>query len=111
MSQFDEFLADGARIGAEIRAAKALADDAELAARRAQRSNTVIAELKDANAGNLSMKHLLLRELKKVDPSHPLVRDAALRDQVSASAKKIMKATDNWDNVREFGLNFKVPGR
>ena len=34
MSQFDGFLADSARIGSEIRAAKAQADDAELALRR-----------------------------------------------------------------------------
>ena len=104
MSQFDAFLADGARIGSEIRAAKAQAD-------AAQRSNQVIVTLKEANAGNLAMKHLALRELKRIDPTHPLVRDAALREQIATAAERVMKMSDNWDDVREFGLNYKLPGR
>lgn len=111
MSQLDGFFADAARIGSEIRAAKAQADDAELALRNQQRANKVIDTLKEANAGNLAMKYLALRELKRVDPNHPLVRDAALREQVSAGAKKVMKVSDNWDDVREFGQTYKISGR
>lgn len=111
MSQLDEFFADASRIEAEIRAAKSEADAAELALRQRRRSDKVIIELKEANAGNLVMKVLLLRELKKVDPSNPLIQDARLRQQVAASAETVMKETDHWDCVRDFGLNFKVPGR
>ncbi|KWT65019.1 MULTISPECIES: hypothetical protein [unclassified Variovorax] len=111
MSQFDAFLADSSRIGSEIRAAKAQADDAELALRRAQKANKLIADLEQSNAGNLAMKYLALRELKRLDPTHPLVRDAALREQVSAAAKKVLKVSGNWDDVRDFGQNYKLPGR
>ena len=111
MSQFDEFLADSARIGSEIRAAKAQADDAEFSLARLQKAQQVIAGLKEANAGNLAMKHLLLRELKRIDPTHPLVRDAAMREQIATAAEKVMKVSNNWDDVRAFGQNYKLPGR
>ncbi|CAN7358789.1 hypothetical protein [Variovorax sp. LjRoot178] len=111
MSQLDGFFSDAARIGDEIRAAKARADDAELALRNTQRSNKVITTLKEANAGNLAIKHLALRELKRIDPTHPLVRDAALREKIATAAEKVMKISDNWDDVRDFGLNYKLPGR
>jgi hypothetical protein len=104
MSQLDGFFADAARIGDDIRAAKARADDAV-------RATKVIDFLKEANAGNLAMKHLLLRELKRVDPNHPLVLGAALRERISAEAEKVMKRTDNWDDVRDFGLKFAIPKR
>lgn len=107
MSQLDEFFADASRINSEIRAAEDKAD-AEVNAQKAKR---VIAEVKGFNAGNLAMSHLALRELAKVDPTHPLVRDATLRESIKVDARKVMVRSNNWDDVREFGLNFKVPGR
>lgn len=104
MSQLDGFFADASRINSEIRA------EEDRAADRRQ-SNQVLAKVKGANAGNLAMKHLALRELAKLDPSHPLVRDAALRESISAGAKKVMSMSDNWDDVRDYGLNIKIPGR
>lgn len=111
MSQLDGFFADAARIGETVRAAKAQADDAEIAHRQLLNAHRAIQEIEAANSGNLAMKHLALRELGKVDPTHPLVRDASLREAVSAGAKKVMRISSNWDDVRDYGLNYKLPGR
>ena len=107
MSQLDEFFADASRINSEIRAAEDQAD----AAVNAQKAKRVIAEVKGFNAGNLAMSHLALRELAKVDPTHPLVRDAALRENIKVAARKVMSMSNNWDDVREFGQNYKISGR
>ena len=107
MTQFDQFLADAGRNTDQHIADMHRAADARALAS----ANEALRTVKAFNAGNLAMKHLLLRELAKLDPSHPLVRDAALRESVSAGAKKVMAATDHWDNVRDYGLNLKIPGR
>lgn len=104
MSQLDGFFADAARIGDEIRAAEARADDAV-------RARKVVVELKEFNAGNLAMKLLLLRELERVDPAHPLVLDEALRQRVTTEARRVMKSTNNWDDVRDFAAKFAISKR
>jgi hypothetical protein len=110
MSQLDGFFSDAARntdrLISDIERGSAEQAHAQLRA-----ANSTIVSLKDSNAGNLAMKHLALRELAKVDPHHPLVRDAALREAVSTAAKKVMRMSDNWDDVRDLGVNYKVPGR
>lgn len=107
MSQFDGFLADAGRNTDQYIADRRRAADAKKLAATVDDLRAV----KGYNAGNLAMKHLALRELAKLDPTHPLVRDAALRESVSAAAKKVMAMSDNWDDVRDYGLNLKIPGR
>lgn len=111
MSQLDGFFADAARNTdrriADIERNAGL----DQAAAEVRAARSTILTLKDYNAGNLAMKHLALRELAKVDPHHPLVRDAALREAVSTSAKKVMCMSDNWNDVRDLGLNYKIPER
>lgn len=107
MSQFDGFLSDAGRITDQHIADMHRAADAK----RLASAHEALRNVKGFNAGNLAMKHLALRELAKIDPSHPLVRDAALRESVSAGAKKVMSMSDNWDDVRDYGLNVKIPGR
>lgn len=111
MSQLDGFFADAARNTdrriADIERNAGL----DQAAAQLRTARSTIASLKDANAGNLAMKHLALRELAKIDPHHPLVRNAALREAVSTSAKKVMHMSDNWDDVRDLGLNYEIPRR
>ena len=107
MSQFDGFLADAGRITDQHIADMNRAADAK----RVATANEALRTVKGFNAGNLAMKHLALRELAKIDPSHPLVRDAALRESITAAARKVMAMSDNWDDVRNFGQNYKLPGR
>ncbi|MBS0454172.1 MAG: hypothetical protein JSS14_22960 [Proteobacteria bacterium] len=68
-------------------------------------------EYRDANAGNLALRVSALKELAKIDPTHPLVHDAALRERMFKHAANTINATSDWDQVRKFGQTFQIPGR
>lgn len=118
MSQLDGFFADASRNTdaliadrarrAEVAHAQAIIDRiaAERDAAMAERK-----EYEQSNAGNLALRVAALKELEKLDPSHPLVRDAALRERIAKHAKDTINATHDWDEVRELGRTFQIPGR
>jgi len=69
-------------------------------------------QLVASNAGNLALRYAFASELAKIDPSHPLVRDAALRDRMVRHAQATITATNgDWDAVRELGSSFQMPRR
>ncbi len=118
MSQLDGFFADASRNTdaliadrarqAEVARAQAIIDRiaAERDAAMAQRK-----EYRESNAANLALRVSALKELEKLDPSHPLVRDAALRERIARYASDTINATNDWDEVRELGRTFQIPGR
>ena len=118
MSQLDAFLADAGRNTdeyyanrsrrAEIARAQQIIN--EVAAER-DASLKLQQEFLEANAGNLALRVSALNELAKLDPDHPLVRDAALRERIGKHAADTIKATNDWDQVRELGRTFRIPGR
>lgn len=66
-----------------------------------------IASLEEANAGNLAEKNALRVALAKVDPNHPLLKNASLRQQLHATAYRVLSMNKNWDDVIRYGQNFK----
>lgn len=68
-------------------------------------------DLVASTAGNLALRYALATALAKLDPTHPLVQDADLRDRIVRHAKHTIVATGDWDQVREVGRTFKIPGR
>jgi hypothetical protein len=66
-----------------------------------------LAELREANAGNLAEKLALRNALSQIQPNHPLVANAALLERLRSAAQKALALTNNWDTVREVGNTFK----
>jgi hypothetical protein len=118
MSQFDAFLNDmgrhtdaviaDRRLAAEVARAQEIINRVSAERDAAMRLQT---QYRDSNAANLALRVAALNALAKVDPTHPLVRDADLRDRITRHAKHTIEATNDWDEVREVGRTFKIPGR
>jgi hypothetical protein len=109
MSQFDQFLMEGSQIAREITERRLQAEADARQAERDRQTQATIQTLKDANAGNLALRCALLEQLRRVDPSNPLVRDAALQDRVVRLGQSAMAITGDWDEVRKVGRDFKIP--
>lgn len=118
MSGLDQFFADASRNTDAIISARQRAEDKAHAQRVI---DGVVAERDQAlsernryiemNAGNLALRVAAVKALEKLDPTHPLVRDAALRERIIKVAKDTINASNDWDEVREVGRTFQIPGR
>ncbi len=118
MPQLDGFFADASRnidaliadraLRAEVARAQEIID--RIAGERDE-AITTCDEYRDSNAANLALRVAALQELEKLDPSHPLVRDAALRERIAKQAKDTINTTHDWDEVREVARRFQIPGR
>ncbi|TAL65684.1 MAG: hypothetical protein EPN79_10910 [Burkholderiaceae bacterium] len=114
MSEFDMFLADSARLASEANYARELGGlEGALRVNREEvgRLDDLLDKARNNNAANLAHKALAMRELAKIDPAHPLVTDAQLRDRVTKNAQMVWSNTHHWDRVREVGQNYQIPGR
>ena len=111
MSAFDAFLNDAARLGDQRVADTHYEALVKEAKRRIGELETLANSYLEANAGNLAMKYSALAQLQKIDPQNPLVCDAALREQISSAAKRAIHISNNWDDVRDLGLNYPIPRR
>ena len=67
-------------------------------------------EKDDATAANLVTRIAVEKQLRKLDPNHPLLVDKSLRERLQAAGKHSLSVTHDWDAVREVGNTFKIPG-
>jgi hypothetical protein len=118
MSGLDQFFADASRNTDAMIAARQRADEKAYAQRlidgvAAERDRAINDSNRyiGMNAGNLALRVAAIKALEQVDPTHPLVRDAALRERIIKVAKDTINATNDWDEVREVGRTFQIPGR
>ena len=65
-----------------------------------------IEDLRMTNAANLAEKQALRLTLTKLDPQHPLLINAALREKIQEAGRKALALTNDWDAVREAGTSF-----
>lgn len=111
MTQFDEFLHD-AEVARQVRrrdaqTAAALTEwDAAL-----QKAHEELAEVRRWNAGNMGKLAAALKQIEKLDPTNPLVRDTALRARIGDFAAAAFEKANDWDVAREVGRTFSIPGR
>ncbi|WP_431273258.1 hypothetical protein ACQ858_13625 [Variovorax ureilyticus] len=111
MSQFDMFLMEGSQIAREITQRRLQVDEEIRQAERDRQARATIQTLRDANAGNLALRCALLEQLRRVDPSNPFARDAALQERVLRLGQSALEITGDWDEVRKVGREFQVPRR
>ena len=79
----------------------------------AANAQAISAELDDSNAAcaaNLAQRYALEKELRKLDPNHPLLVDQSFRERLKSAGAHTFATTRNWDAVREVGNTFKIPG-
>lgn len=65
-------------------------------------------EAESFNAANLAEKQALRVALRKLDPKHPLLVNAALQEKVKSAGRAAFGITNNWDAAREAGETFKI---
>lgn len=87
-------------------------NEATRLSRSLQQANDNITEMNEANAANLGLRCALEEQLRKVDPTHPLLKDTSLIERIKAAAISGFYAVSrNFDGAREVGRTFKIPGR
>lgn len=69
--------------------------------------NKEIETLVDANAGNLAEKHALRVALEKLDPTHPLLTNPQLREQLHSTATRVYYMGKSWTDVARYGQKLK----
>lgn len=68
--------------------------------------------MNEANAVNLTLRYALARQLEKVDPQNPLIKDQALVERLKKAGRTAFALSpDTFDGAREVGRTFKIPGR
>jgi len=90
-----------------------------LANRNAQEWADVAADLgkkleesDEAIAANLGVRYALAEQLRRIDPTNPLLVDEMLRNRlIEASERAYYLAGKNFDAGRQAGLSFAIPGR
>ena len=65
-------------------------------------------ELALINAANLAEKHALRVALAKLDPKHPLLSNAHLRERIHRAAEQVYAiSSSSWDDIAKAGRDFK----
>lgn len=67
----------------------------------------------DSNyAGLLSQREALIRQLRKADPTNPLLTDPTFMERLRVSGRMAFTVTSgNMEAAREVGQTFQIPGR
>ncbi|MDP2440204.1 MAG: hypothetical protein U1D36_07780 [Hydrogenophaga sp.] len=69
-------------------------------------------ESDEAIAANLGVRYALADQLRRVDPTNPLLIDEALRNRLMEAAERDYHlAGKHFDAARQTGLTFDIPGR
>ncbi|MEJ8837550.1 hypothetical protein [Ramlibacter sp. AN1133] len=76
-------------------------------ARDAEQLNEAVSKLREDNAANLAEKYALRAALAKLDPDHPLVVNAALRERIHQAGIRAIALTNDWEAAREAGETFR----
>lgn len=77
------------------------------ALKEAERLNAAVTELSEDNAANLAEKYALRAALAKVQPDHPLLTNAELRDRIHKAGIRAVALANTWDAAREAGETFR----
>lgn len=85
--------------------------EAQIAQVVAERDKAIsdLREVIGENGGNLALRYAFTTALAELDPSHPLVLDADLRERIARVGAQTVHATNDWDECREVGRTFKIP--
>lgn len=84
--------------------------DAEDAKRNLNQIETIVklkTQAEDDVAANLAEKLALRTALAKLDPKHPLLTNASLRERIQEAGVRANRLTNNYDAAREVGKTFK----
>ena len=104
MLQFEGMLMDH-QVHLANRNAQEWADLATELGRRLEESDEAIAV-------NLGVRYALADQLRRVDPTNPLLIDEPLRNRLIEAAEQAYHlAGKNFDAARQAGLTFDIPGR
>lgn len=68
-------------------------------------------DMANINAANLAYRYALQKQLAKVDPNNPLLRDAALKEKIHDLGERAFNVNRNFDDARDAGTNYPIPGR
>ena len=93
-------------------------DNAALADRYARSVDAAIERRKEAdarylelaltNSANLAEKHALRTALAKLDPRHPLLTNAHLRERIHHAAEQVYAiSSSSWTDIANVGRDFK----